>query len=44
MPDIVKVGDRAPDPTVINPQDREVQLSSFWRDRPAVLAFIRHFG
>ncbi|MGH2722773.1 MAG: hypothetical protein ACRDI0_00645 [Actinomycetota bacterium] len=44
MPETVKVGDPAPDPTVIDPQDREVALSSYWRDRPAVLAFIRHFG
>jgi hypothetical protein len=24
--------------------DREVQLRSLWRDRPAVLVFLRHYG
>lgn len=23
---------------------RRVRLSGFWRDRPAVLVFLRHFG
>ncbi len=42
--DVVKVGDAAPGVTVIDPDDREVRLPSFWADRPAVLAFLRHFG
>ena len=24
--------------------DREVQLGDLWRDRPAVLVWIRHYG
>ncbi len=40
----MRVGEPAPDVTVIDPQDREVALSSFWEERPAVLAFLRHFG
>jgi len=40
----VQVGDPAPDPVVVDQSDREVPLSSHWRDRPAVLAFLRHFG
>jgi hypothetical protein len=24
--------------------DREVRLDSLWRDRPAVLVFLRHYG
>ncbi|HEX2032004.1 MAG TPA: hypothetical protein VHL78_11485 [Actinomycetota bacterium] len=40
----VQVGDPAPDATVLDPDDHELRLSSFWRDRPAVLAFLRHFG
>jgi hypothetical protein len=40
----VEVGDHAPEVTVLDGEGREVRLSSFWRDRPAVLAFLRHFG
>jgi negative regulator of genetic competence, sporulation and motility len=25
-------------------EDREVKLADLWRDRPAVLVFLRHFG
>jgi hypothetical protein len=25
-------------------EDREVQLRALWRDRPAVLVFLRHYG
>lgn len=40
----IEVGDRAPDPTVLTTEGTEVRLSSFWAGRPAVLAFLRHFG
>jgi peroxiredoxin len=40
----VQVGEPAPDVTVLDDGGREVPLSSFWRVRPAVLAFLRHFG
>ncbi|MGH2686709.1 MAG: hypothetical protein ACRDJP_14690 [Actinomycetota bacterium] len=40
----VQRGDPAPDPDVLDPSGREIPLSSHWRDRPAVLAFLRHFG
>lgn len=40
----IDVGERAPDVTVLDANDREVELSSYWRDRPAILAFLRHFG
>jgi hypothetical protein len=39
-----QVGDAAPDVIVTEPSGREVGLSSFWRERPAVLVFLRHFG
>lgn len=42
--DLVKVGDSAPDLDVLDANGREVPLSSFWADRPAVLALLRHFG
>jgi hypothetical protein len=29
---------------VLDPQGRPVRLGDAWRDRPAVLVFIRHFG
>ena len=40
----IKVGERAPDPHVQDGSGREVPLSTFWRERPLVLAFLRHFG
>lgn len=41
---MTEVGDLAPDPQVLTTAGEEVPLSSFWADRPAVLAFLRHFG
>ena len=40
----IEVGERAPDPQVLEGSGREVPLSTFWRERPVVLAFLRHFG
>lgn len=46
LPDmgIVEVGDRAPDPVVLDTRGEDVRLSSAWAERTAVLAFLRHFG
>ncbi len=41
--DIV-VGDQAPDACLKNEDDDEVRLSTFWRERPVALVFVRHFG
>jgi hypothetical protein len=41
---MVEVGDQAPDPVVLDTRGVEVRLSTTWADRPAVLAFLRHFG
>jgi hypothetical protein len=30
--------------TVLDELGKPVQLDSLWRDRPAVLVFVRHFG
>jgi hypothetical protein len=30
--------------TVLDEAERPVRLGSFWTERPAVLAFLRHFG
>ena len=38
------VGDRAPDPTVLDPGGNEVALSSYWHGQPVVLALLRHYG
>jgi len=40
----ILIGDAAPDPMVLDTTGQEVQLSTCWADRPAVLAFLRHFG
>jgi peroxiredoxin len=42
--DLLKVGDSAPDLDVLDANGHEIPLSSFWADRPAVLALLRHFG
>lgn len=41
---MVEVGDQAPDPMVLDTHGAEIRLSASWADRPAVLAFLRHFG
>jgi hypothetical protein len=38
------VDQRAPDATLQGPGDAEVALSDAWREGPAVLLFLRHFG
>jgi hypothetical protein len=30
--------------SVLDAKGADVALSTLWRDRPAVLAFVRHFG
>ena len=44
MPQGLEVGHPAPDPAVLDGSGRTVPLSAFWRERPVVLAFLRHFG
>jgi hypothetical protein len=41
---MIDVGDPAPDPVVLDTRGGEVRLSRAWAFRPAVLAFLRHFG
>jgi hypothetical protein len=41
---MIDVGDHAPDPVVLESDGEAVRLSSAWTARPAVLAFLRHFG
>ncbi len=40
----VEIGDGAPDPVVLDVSGQPVPLSTYWSERPAVLAFLRHFG
>ncbi|MFQ5948128.1 MAG: redoxin domain-containing protein [Acidimicrobiia bacterium] len=40
----IQLGDQAPDLDLEDSDGNRVQLSDFWRDRPAVLMFWRHFG
>ena len=44
MPVNIEVGDGAPDPLVLDTEGSHIALSSFWSERPAILAFLRHFG
>jgi len=39
-----EVGDPAPDALLTDLERHEVRLSSLWRDRPAVVVFLRYFG
>ena len=39
-----QVGDPAPDFRLLDSDGREVALSEFWRERPALVVFWRHFG
>ncbi|MGH2662121.1 MAG: hypothetical protein ACRDH8_04825 [Actinomycetota bacterium] len=41
---LVQPGDAAPASEVLDVEGRPVRLSAFWHERPAVLAFLRHFG
>lgn len=44
MADIPQVGEPAPDVEVLNSDGRSVALSTYWRQRPGLLAFLRHYG
>jgi peroxiredoxin len=37
-------GEAAPDAALVDLEGREVMLASVWRERPAVLVFLRYFG
>ncbi len=39
-----QIGDPAPDVGLPDPTGRRRRLSEFWRDRPALVLFLRHFG
>jgi peroxiredoxin len=41
---MVEVGQRAPDARFVDPTGGIVRLSDFWRVRPTVFVFLRHFG
>jgi hypothetical protein len=38
------VGDPAPDAVVLDGAGDRANLSTLWRDRPALLVFLRHYG
>jgi peroxiredoxin len=44
MSERIEVGMQAPDVVLGRGDGSSVALSSFWRERPAVVAFLRHFG
>jgi hypothetical protein len=37
-------GDRAPAASALDARGEPVALETFWRDGPAVLVFLRHWG
>src|SRR4051794_36818474 len=39
-----QIGDRAPDATLPDHEDRPVTLSTLWAERPLLVLFWRHFG
>lgn len=40
----LEVGSRAPDLSLLGPDEEEVRLSRYWREQPTVVLFLRHFG
>jgi len=40
----LRVGDPAPDLSLLDAEERSVALSSFWKQAPLVLIHLRHFG
>ncbi len=38
------IGAAAPDGVFFAADGREVRLSDYWRERPTVFVFLRHFG
>lgn len=40
----IDVGVMAPDVWLKDEDDQDILLSTCWRDRPAALVFVRHFG
>jgi hypothetical protein len=41
---VIAVGTPAPDAVFAQDGGRIVRLSDFWRVRPTILVFLRHFG
>ena len=41
---MIGVGDRAPDAHFLGAARELVRLSDFWRERPTIFLFLRHFG
>lgn len=39
-----KVGEAAPDATLLDESGQPVTLSSLWAQQPILLAFVRHYG
>ena len=44
MPEILRVGDQAPDVTLLDADEQAVALAALWQAQPTVLVFLRHFG
>jgi peroxiredoxin len=40
----LKIGDTAPDATLLNKAGESITLSNLWQNGPTLLSFIRHFG
>ena len=41
---MIAVGDQAPDAPFLGGAGELVRLSDFWRERPTIFLFLRHFG
>lgn len=40
----LEIHEIAPDVTVANASGESIRLASLWKEKPAVLLFLRHFG
>jgi cytochrome oxidase Cu insertion factor (SCO1/SenC/PrrC family) len=41
---LFKVGEAAPDVTLLDENGQQVRLASLWQQKPTLLTFIRHYG
>jgi len=40
----VSIASRLSPIKVLDPEGRSIELGSYWKEKPVVLVFIRHFG
>lgn len=39
-----KAGEAAPEATLVDESGKAITLASFWKEKPTLVVFLRHFG